>query len=296
MKRETYTVVVMPSSGRRMRTFSTSMSRLILILIFFAVLVTASLTVGSLATWRFCERQRQVAAEAVRNHEALQKELREIRKSYSDFVSILGIEMVETGDELGKGGPQMPELTDVSTVEPSSASEIADSAATDSVLMEAASLKSDFQDLARTANAKIAELAMTPSIWPIKLDEGTQFWVSSRFGTRRNPFTRAWEMHEGIDISSRRGTPLVATADGTIVDTGKDTYLGNFVEIRHGEKFSTLYGHLDRFAEDMKKGTKVKRGEVIGYMGRTGRTTGCHVHYEVRVHDKRVNPVNYILN
>jgi murein DD-endopeptidase MepM/ murein hydrolase activator NlpD len=296
LKRETYTVVVMPSSGRRMRTFSISMSRLILILISFAVVVTASLTIGSLATWRFYERQKQVAAEAVQNHEALQKEVREIRKSYSDLANILGIEIVETNDELGKGGPEMPELTDVSISEPSSADEITDNAGMDSVLMEAASLKTDFEDLARIANAKIAELAMTPSIWPVKLEPETQMWISSRFGTRRSPFTKAWERHEAMDISSRHGTPIVATADGTIADMGKDRYLGNFVEVRHNEKFSTLYGHMNRFAKDMKKRTKVERGQVIGYMGRTGRTTGTHVHYEVRVYDKPVNPANYILN
>ena len=158
-----------------MRTFSISMSRLILILISFAVVVTASHTIGSLATWRFYERQKQVAAEAVQNYESLQKEVQEIRKSYSDLANILGIEMVETNDELGKGGPEMPELTDVPMAGASSADEVADDTAMDPVLIEAASLKSDFRDLARTANAKIAELAMTPSIWPVKLEPETCF-------------------------------------------------------------------------------------------------------------------------
>jgi len=296
VKRETYTIVVMPSSGRRMTAFSISITRLILILISFAVVVTASLTIGSLATWRFYEKQRQVVDEAVRNCEALQKELREIRESYSDFVSILGVEMAETSDELGRGGPEMPELTDISITEPSSANEVVNDAEMDSALIEAASLKTDLQDLARTANAKITELAMIPSIWPVKIEPETRIWLSSNFGTRISPFTGAWERHEGIDVSSRPGTPLVATADGTIADMGEDGYLGNFIEIRHGEKFSTMYGHMERFAEDIEKGTEVKRGQVIGYMGRTGRTTGCHVHYEVRVYNKPVNPVNYILN
>jgi murein DD-endopeptidase MepM/ murein hydrolase activator NlpD len=284
-----------------MKTFSLSMGILIPILVSFAVVVTASLTIGSLATWSFCKRQRQKAAEAIQKYEALQRELQEVRKSYSDFVGILDIEMAEPGDESGsesgKGGPETPELTDVSIAELSSADETAGDAGVDlpSVLREAASLKSDLNKLTRIAQARIADFNATPSIRPIK--QGEQFWVSSGFGVRRSPFNKErWERHQGIDISSRRGTPLVATADGTIANMGKDRFLGNFVEIRHNEKFSTLYGHMDRFAKDMKKGTEVKRGEVIGYMGRTGRTTGCHVHYEVRVYGKPVNPVDYILN
>lgn len=278
-----------------MRTLSFSMNRLILILVSFAVIVTLSLTYGSLATWRYCKHQGRIAAESVQKYEALQKELVQIRKSYSDFMNILGVEIVELG---GKGGPEMPELTDVSAVELSLASEMADDAAMDPlfVLMEAASLKSGFDDLVRLADAKIAEFAATPSVWPIKIGPETQIWISSKFGTRRNPFTRAWERHEGIDISSRCGTPLIATADGTIVKMEKDRYLGNFVEIRHSEKFSTIYGHMKGFAEGIKKGTKIKRFQIIGYMGRTGKATGCHVHYEVRVNGERKNPRDYILN
>jgi murein DD-endopeptidase MepM/ murein hydrolase activator NlpD len=302
LRRETYTVAVMPSSGRHVRTFSVSVGSLILALVFIAILFASFLTFGSLAIQKYCKKQELVATEAiqkyeaaVQKYEALQNELQEIRERYSDFMGILGIEMVEVGDELGKGGPEMPELTDDSIAELSSASETADGTIADSssVLMEALSLKSDFEKLTGLADARIAELATTPSIWPIK---GPGLWISSRFGTRRNPFTNAWERHEGIDIPSPRGTPVIATADGTITKMSKDRYLGNFIEIRHSETFSTLYGHMDRFAKDMKKGTKVKRSQVIGYVGKTGKATGCHVHYEVRVRGKRVNPTGYILD
>jgi murein DD-endopeptidase MepM/ murein hydrolase activator NlpD len=103
-------------------------------------------------------------------------------------------------------------------------------------------------------------------------------------------------MHEGIDITAPLDTPLIATADGTIKAISKDRFLGNYIDICHNEKFSTRYGHLNEFAEGIEVGTEVKRGQVIGYMGRTGRSTGCHVHYEVMVHGRRVNPADYILN
>jgi len=103
-------------------------------------------------------------------------------------------------------------------------------------------------------------------------------------------------MHTGVDLAARQGTHLVATADGTIVKIEKDRFLGNFIEIWHNEKFSTLYGHMKAFAEGMEQGTRVKRGDVIGYMGKTGRTTGTHVHYEVKLNGESVNPMDYILD
>jgi murein DD-endopeptidase MepM/ murein hydrolase activator NlpD len=235
-----------------------------------------------------------MAAEAVQNYEALHKELKEIRKNYADFRSIL----VDSEDELGKGGPKMPELTDDYTSELSTADAAADGIDMDasSVLLEAASLKADFKILNNIRKEKLAELATTPSIWPVKFEPRSQLWISSGFGRRRNPFTKAWEMHSGVDIPAPRGTPIIAPADGTIEKMGKDRFLGNYIHVRHSEKYTTLYGHMNKFVKDMKKGTKVKRGDTIGYVGRTGRSTAAHVHYEVRLHGKRVNPINYILN
>jgi murein DD-endopeptidase MepM/ murein hydrolase activator NlpD len=191
----------------------------------------------------------------------------------------------------------MSELEDVSVAGLYSTDEIVDGASVElpSVMVEAASLKSGIERLAKIADARIDELAKTPSIWPVDAEPGER-WISSSFGWRKSPFTGAREMHAGLDISARRGTPIIATADGTIVKMKRDRFLGKFVEIRHNEKFSTMYGHLDNFAKGMKSGTKIKRGEVIGCMGNTGRTTGCHLHYEVRVHGKRVNPIEYILD
>ncbi len=295
---ERYTITIVPSSGRRMRSFSLSKRRLFLAVISLAMVVMLFLVLSSLATWGFFRRQKQKTADAVQKYEALNRELRDIRESYWDLKSILGIETAESTDEPGRGGPEMPELTDSSDDDLSLLEEVSGDVAMElkPVLMEAASLESDFNALVMAAKDRIEEFSTIPSIWPIKIALGTRPWVSSRFGRRRSPFTGTWEMHEAIDIAAPLDTPLIATADGTIKAVSKDRFLGNYIDIRHNEKFSTRYGHLDKFAEGMEVGTEVKRGQVIGYMGRTGRSTGCHVHYEVMVHGRRVNPADYILN
>ncbi|MFC1713096.1 M23 family metallopeptidase [Candidatus Poribacteria bacterium] len=262
----------------------------------------SSLAIGSLATWRYYRRQKQLADEAIQNYESLQtefgKEIREIRKSYSDFKVILGVEEDEVDDRSAKGGPEMPELFDIPVDELSLAYRDMDNAPVEAsaLLTEAASLKSDLDNLTRIVSERRIEFAITPSIWPVKFEPKEQLWISSGFGRRRDPFTKRWTMHAGADIPAPRRTPVIATANGTIAKIGKDAYLGNYIEICHNDRCSTVYGHMDRFAKDVKKGTSVAKGDVIGYVGRTGRATGSHVHYEVKINGKRVNPKGYILN
>lgn len=300
MKKETYTVAVMPASGRHIKTFSVSTHSLMLIVILSVVIITSSLTIGSLAAWRYCSKKDKLADEAVQSYETLQvefeKELQGLRKSYSDFKVILGVEEEELNGNAGKGGPKMPDLPDISIDERPLDFENIDDTATKSsyLLMEATFLKYDLDDLTRYLDERKFETDTTPSIWPVKFEPAEQLWISSGFGRRRDPFTKRWTTHTGVDIPAPRRTPIVATADGTIAKMGKDAYLGNYMEIRHSEKYSTVYGHMYRFAKDVKKGTKVERGRLIGYVGKTGRSTGTHVHYEVRVNDKRVNPKIYI--
>jgi len=130
-----------------------------------------------------------------------------------------------------------------------------------------------------------------PTLLPVEADE---YWISSGFGWRKSPFTGRREFHSGLDISSRRGTPIIAPADGTVISVGKDRYLGKFIKIAHSDTLVTLYGHL--LEHKVKKGEAVKRGAVIGLMGNTGLSTGHHLHYGVQVDKKSVNPNHYILN
>ena len=113
--------------------------------------------------------------------------------------------------------------------------------------------------------------------------------VTGRFGYRSDPFTGQRSYHPAIDISTDYGQPVVATADGSIVSAERSGAYGNLIEIDHGFSRTTRYGHLSKFA--IAVGDQVKRGQVIGFAGATGRATGSHVHYEVSVADRAVNPL-----
>lgn len=131
-------------------------------------------------------------------------------------------------------------------------------------------------------------LASTPSLRP------TIGWISSDFGYRVSPFTGRREFHKGLDIANREGTPIIAPADGLITYAAEKWLIGNMITIEHGFGIVTNYGHIHKLLK--KSGERVKRGEIIALMGNTGRSTGPHVHYEVRLNGVPVNPTNYILD
>ena len=115
--------------------------------------------------------------------------------------------------------------------------------------------------------------------------------ISSRFGKRRHPTLHRIKMHKGVDYAAARGTPIKSTSNGKIVFRGRKGAYGNVVIVRHGNKYSTLYAHMSKFRKGQKVGSRVKQGEVIGYVGTTGRSTGPHLHYEFHVHGVHKNPL-----
>ncbi len=136
-------------------------------------------------------------------------------------------------------------------------------------------------------DSQAVRLASTPTVWPV------MGWLSSSFGYRADPFTGKRTFHAGLDIATGQGNPVVATADGLALEVIQDKFLGKNITLSHGNGVTTVYGHLSAFA--IKAGQKVKRGTVIGYIGMTGKAVGPHLHYEVHVNGKPVNPYNYIL-
>ncbi len=144
------------------------------------------------------------------------------------------------------------------------------------------------QELLLTLRENSDKLLATPSIWPVI------GFISSSFGFRTAPFTGKRSFHKGLDISNRIGTPVVATARGKVIRSGYDGAYGLCVEIEHGGGIVTKYAHLQR--STVKVGQWVNRGESIGAIGMTGRTTGPHLHYEVIVGGTPVNPMRYIVN
>jgi murein DD-endopeptidase MepM/ murein hydrolase activator NlpD len=128
--------------------------------------------------------------------------------------------------------------------------------------------------------------ASTPATWPVR------GWITSPFGARTSPFSGIPTFHEGVDIAAQTGTPVMATADGVVVKAGFSTGYGNMVEISHGYGIRTVFGHNSRL--NVKAGQRIRRGEVISYVGDTGSSTGPHLHYEVRLNGLPVNPMKYM--
>jgi murein DD-endopeptidase MepM/ murein hydrolase activator NlpD len=131
-------------------------------------------------------------------------------------------------------------------------------------------------------------LSHTPSVWPVR------GYFSSGFGNRVDPFTGATDFHPGIDVSAPLGTKVVAPADGVVVAVGPRGAYGLAIIIDHGFGLVTRYAHLERF--NVRAGQRVRRGEVIGFVGSTGRSNAPHLHYEVWLDDKAQDPVHYILD
>ena len=152
---------------------------------------------------------------------------------------------------------------------------------------KASSIESNLNSLLNFFESDSLRLASTPSIVP------TVGWLASVYGHRNDPFTGEWTMHFGVDISTNVGNPIMATADGIVIKVQTDKYLGKNVTISHGNGFTTVYGHMSNFA--VKAGQKVKRRDIIGYIGQTGKSVGPHVHYEVWRDGKRVDPKFYLL-
>ena len=143
-----------------------------------------------------------------------------------------------------------------------------------------------FSELLSFLHEQKSILASTPSIWPVK------GWVTSEFGARQSPFRSGVEFHRGLDISTRFGKEVIAPADGIVVISAYESQDGNFVKIDHGRGLATGFAHLSKRA--VKQGMRVKRGEIIGYVGDTGRSTGAHLHYAVFVNNFPVNPRKYL--
>lgn len=126
----------------------------------------------------------------------------------------------------------------------------------------------------------------TPSIWPLA------GWLSSGFGNRKDPFDGSPDFHPGLDIAADKGTPVRATADGTVESAAYNGAYGNAVLVNHGFGISTRFGHLSGFA--VRAGQQVHRGDVVGYVGSTGRATSAHLHYEILLNGQQINPLRLL--
>ncbi|MGE5246365.1 MAG: M23 family metallopeptidase [Betaproteobacteria bacterium] len=147
-------------------------------------------------------------------------------------------------------------------------------------------LESRLRYVRRDVERREALAAATPSIWP------AHGWLTGTFGGRSDPFTGEPAFHQGIDIATDKGQPVFATADGVVESAAYTGDYGNLIVLKHGFGLMTRYGHLSSFV--VTPGQSVTRGQVIGYVGSTGRATGAHVHYEILVNGKLINPLQLL--
>jgi len=149
-----------------------------------------------------------------------------------------------------------------------------------------------YDDVERMVKNKFKMLASIPAIMPIAIKDFGR--ISAGFGWRMHPIYKTRKYHHGMDLTGKIGTPIYSTGDGVVIQARKERGYGRKIAISHGYGYKTIYAHLSGF--NVKKGQKVKRGEVIGYLGNSGVSTGPHLHYEVRKNNITMNPLNYYFN
>jgi murein DD-endopeptidase MepM/ murein hydrolase activator NlpD len=156
---------------------------------------------------------------------------------------------------------------------------------------EAILLDCDLQELIDFLKNQREEFATLPTISPISVEES---WITSGFGWRKSPFTGLREFHAGLDIFASRGTPVIAPGNGKVCFVGFNGGYGKMVAIKHKGQYETIFAHLSGF--NVKMNQEVKRGDYIGFVGRTGNSTGYHLHYEIQKKGNAVDPFPYLLN
>lgn len=293
MKRS-FTILVVPHTGEQFRKLRLTSGGLKALTISITLVLIAALFLAAhyLAFYRDLSELRGLRlsnSELKRqnlDYELSVEHLNDRVASLQDFVRKLsvmaGLDTTVEGDvDGGVGGPHDLDYTTTSSAFAEVKGEL------DRMRGELADLEQKSRVLERFYEQNNLMLASTPSIWPVR------GYFSSSFGMRNDPFTGEREMHYGIDISTVSGRPVAATADGIVLyASGRGTY-GNIVVIDHKFGVMTRYAHLSGF--NVRAGQQVKRGDVVGFVGNTGRSRAPHLHYEVWVQDRPVPPLDYIL-
>jgi murein DD-endopeptidase MepM/ murein hydrolase activator NlpD len=151
-------------------------------------------------------------------------------------------------------------------------------------------MRDSFSEILEAFEKEQQRLSSIPSINPVSYQDA---WVSSSFGYRKDPINGNRNFHEGLDIVAPRRTPVIAPADGVVTFAGWHDGLGRSIELRHGYGYYTTYGHTDKIV--VRRGDHVSRGDIIAFVGSSGRSTGPHLHYEVHFNGRRLNPYPYVV-
>ena len=310
-----YTLIIMSSDKNSIRQHLIRRSHLFLLSC--VILGLFSVAIGGFNYGLFQKRQRVSAEQAFQTR--MEKEIQQLTEAKQQVESELATVNAEMNDIrqmvkkiqevlgiLGQGGElettsvpgeSEPQQTDIPAFTYAAPDTDEQQKLTPSILKE------ELQALYDYINAYQKQLLGYPLILPVKLQQENEeqyaFWYSSQFGWRTHPLTKNREFHQGLDIKTRAGVPVIAAADGTVVEVGKNGSLGNTIEITHEVSgYKTMYAHLQGYADGLKVNQQVARGQIIGYVGNTGRSTGAHLHYGIYKIEKEqwVNPILFIFD
>jgi hypothetical protein len=191
--------------------------------------------------------------------------------------------------QVGVGGPASDVARAIASLDPQTRERVLGVRADiDKLLRQARLQKQDYETILAHLESASHQVHTTPSLKPVNVG-----FVSSRYGWRMDPITGRRTMHRGVDFSARMGTPVMVTADGVVTFSGVLQTYGNVVEVSHGGGFVTRYAHMQRRL--VQKGQRVTRGDVIGRVGSTGRSTFSHLHYEIEQEGERIDPLRFVL-
>ncbi len=293
--RQRFTVMFIPHSEKKIFNFHISVFSLVFVLVLIVALIVAffGLSTHYTAAGSQISRMSDALEKSESNLDNLSDEISELILIANDFEHRMEelLSVINSGEEnpfqyQGVGGDLSSFL---------SSEEVEDSVIKE--LSELRNLRAFLKNLAEPVS-QIAEILSKqrdllidiPTLWPVKNGQG---YFTAFFGPEENPFTRGFRLHNGVDIAAQFNTPIVAAANGKVVNiTFKPNGLGNCVTLSHQYGFSTRYGHLNKPV--VRKGDKVARGQIIGYMGSTGNSTGTHLHYEVWLGTILVDPMDYL--
>jgi len=276
-----YTFVFAPTASSPLRKFNVH-HKVLYAILGFAIVGLLTVTYGA---YRLTQHAIVVAKLNILEHKnrELKEENQEAKSKYDQLhnrvaaldttqrklAEVSGVSRTaDVSKEIGRGGPDG--AASVSDIEQTTAA-----------------LESELRQIKDVFDRNQVKLSSTPNGWPVR------GYITDGFGSRRNPFGgRGYENHAGLDIATNQGTAIEATADGRVIFAGTHGGYGNIVVIDHGYGVTTRYGHMKQI--DVQVGQHVTRGKMIGEVGSTGRSTAPHCHYEVRLHDRPVNPLSYI--
>ena len=260
----------------------------------------SEIDVEALAEERWRARESDLKLEYERRDAAIVAELSRLYDLEARVRTIAGLPPHDEeispafSDNGGQGGPPEPDAESVRISEdamyqPPHVIYGLHSPSADLMLQEISVRADSLRRMLKDMHEQSDRVSRKPSIWPT---DSRRRQITSRFGYRKDPFSRRMRHHAGTDVAAPYGERVQATARGTVLEAGWDNYLGNFVRLDHGYGVETWYGHMSKIGVNV--GQQVERGDSIGKVGSTGRSTGPHIHYEVHVNGKRVDPAKYL--